>query len=107
MAKRECRFDVAFEARASWYVRSMQDGRRRRVRQQPGSPPHARLVEVEYLQTLVDPARTGNRAAARPARTGRRVASEREDAIRRRVPFACEQLCAWYDCAEGALVAWV
>ena len=67
--------------------------------------PHARRVEIEHLQTLVDPASTGNRAASAPARAGRRLAAQREEAEGRRVPNSCEQLGAGDDRSEGALLS--
>ena len=56
--------------------------------------PHARRVEIECLQTLVDPALVGDRTASTPAQAGRRLAAQREQAEGRDVPNAREQLGA-------------
>ena len=93
--------DVPLEAWSSRDVRGMHDGIRQ-PRTRGGTPcvlpnectPQARRVEIECLQTLVDPARVGDRTASTPARAGRRLAAQREQAEGRYVPNACEQLGA-------------
>ena len=79
MAKRERRRDVALEAGCSLDVRGVNNGRREEPsRTSPRGAPYTRRVEIEHLQTLVDPARAGDRAAATPARAYGRLAAERE-----------------------------